>query len=108
MNRSNVSQRVKASKNVSLSVRNYITYISISWMRNDRFNVKANILLRFTNQRFRSSRFTSEYFTCSFSLSSCFTGPPSVGQVFAVFVSKVCVLLIRVCQVQSSPVQIFS
>ena len=76
---------------------------SISWMRNDRFDVKANIWLRFTSQRFRSSRFTSEYFTCSPSLSSRFTGPLSVVQVFAVFVLKVCVLIVRVCQVQSSP-----
>ena len=74
---------------------------SISWMRNDRFDVKANIWLRFTSQRFRSSRFTSEYFTCSPFLSSRFTGLLPVGQVFVVFVSKVCVLLVRVCQLQS-------
>ena len=90
---------------VSLSVRNYITYISISWMRNDRFNIQANILLRFASHRFRSSRFTSEHFTSSPFLSSRSTGPLSVVQVFALFIWQVYVLLARVCQVQSSPLQ---
>ena len=76
---------------------------SISW--NDCFNIKTNLLLRFTNQPFKICRFTrlSEHFTSSPFLSSHFTDPLSVVQVLAVFVLKVCVWLVRVCQVQSSP-----
>ena len=67
------------------------------------FNIKANILLRFTSQRFKSSHFTSEHFTSSPFLSSRFKGPLSVVYFSAVFVLEVCVLLVRVCPVQSSP-----
>ena len=76
---------------------------SISWMRNDRFNIKANVLLRITSQRFRSCHFTCEHFTSSSFLSSRFKGPLSVVYFSAVFVLKVRVLLVRVCPVQSSP-----
>ena len=68
---------------------------SISWMRNDRFNIKANVLLRITSQRFRSSRFNSAHFTSSPFLSSRFKGPLSVVYFSAVFVLKACVLLVR-------------
>ena len=68
---------------------------SISWMRNDRFNIKANVLLRITSQRFRSSRFNSAHFTSSPFLSSRFKGPLSVVYSSAVFVLTACVLLVR-------------
>ena len=69
---------------------------SISWMRNDRFNIKANVLLRITSQRFRSSRFNSAHFvTSSPFLSLRFKGPLSVVYFSAVFVLKACVLLVR-------------
>ena len=68
---------------------------SISWMRNDRFNIKANVLLRITSQRFRSSCFNSAHFTSSPFLSSRFKGPLSVVYFSAVFVLKARVLLVR-------------
>ena len=88
----------------------------ISWMRNDRFNIKTNIFLRFPSERFRSSRFTSLHCTSSPFLSLRFLkkSPLSVVYFPAVFLFKsVCFASPRLSSavqsspVQSSPVQIF-